>query len=248
MRIRFSHDLEVNVTARTMDRSGNILQEVQSHNVVVNAGRKYLRDLMCCTDYGQLSSDPPPKVPIAPVSVVTDHRIRYVGIGTGSVLQSNTYPGMGAYSEIVTVAGLERPVLVDYSVGGIVPGDPTTCYQWLKQVEPQDGAQELPDDYSAIYRVIFGYNEISCTGQIGEYEMSIPISEFMLFTSAADAYAAAPTPVTPYLAYNKPGTIPAYQSFPGYTLEVPGAFAYNVTTPIVKTPSMMLEVLWELRS
>jgi hypothetical protein len=244
MRIRFSHDLEVNVTARTIDRSGNILQEVQSHNVVVNAGRKYLRDLMCCTNYGQLSSDPPPAVPIAPVSVVTNHRIRYVGVGTGSVLQSNTYPGMGAYSEIVTVAGLERPVLVNYNAGGF--NGPGTERQWLKQVEPQDGAQELPDDYTAIYRAIFGYDEISCVGQIGEYEMSIPVTEFMLFTSAADAYAAAPTPVATYVVYDKSGA--PITSYTGYTLEVPGAFAYNATTPIVVTPAMMLEVLWELRS
>jgi hypothetical protein len=152
---------------------------------------------------------------------------------------------MGAYSEIVTVGGLERPVLVDYSAGAFPGGN---SYQWLKQVEPQDGVEELPDDFSAIFRANFGPNEVSMGSQVGSYGTIVPISEFLLLTSEANAYEFAPTPVISYVVYDDTGIESTRSPYVGYSTEVPGALAYNVTTPIIKTSAMYLEVLWELRS
>lgn len=260
MILRSHFDCEMDVTIRTRNRNGGIVQVV-SKNIVVNNGRKYLRDVVSCKSYGSNSIDPPPPTrtvgeraaALAMITPWTNHRIRYVALGTGGVLQSATYPPVsGTFVEQVSTQGLERPVAVAYRPG-YNPGGLGLCeYQWLKQVEPQNSAEELPDDFSAVYRAFFGYSEVSFSSQPGEYNNVVPISEILLLTSEAEAYTKAPTPAAKYVVLNRDSTVYTWPDgstyFPGCNGDVPGAVAYNLTTPIYKTPNVTLEILWELRS
>ena len=257
MRFKLSQDIESNVLMRTRDREGHIVDQVESHNIVVNLGRTYLRDSMAISQYPILSSTPPPSTPsVSGIVRRSEELIRYVALGVGGQLQTATYPGRGTFTEVVTVRGLERPVPVTYRADPTLVGVGLAAddyWQWVKQVEPQDSADELPDDFSVIYRAVFGYNEVSFSGQIGDYGTSVPISEILLLTSEAQAYSRAPMASATYTvthadlsAYLWPPT--SSSSFPGYGGDVGGAVAYNLTTPIYKTPGVTLEILWELRS
>lgn len=252
MFLRSHFECQSDVTLRTRGLDGRIVQEVHSSNIIINTGRKYLRDVVSAKSYGSSSTDTPPVTPTySDIVPWTYHRTRFVALGTGGILQTSSYPGVGTYVEQVSTRGLERPVPVTYRVGGL-PGHPECQWQWVKQVEPQDGAEELPDDFSAVYRAIFGYSEVSFASQIGEFNNVVPISEVLLLTSAAEAYVTAPTPAAQYrLAMRNGSTYPwpdLSRFFPGCNGDVPGAMAYNLTTPIFKTPNVTLEILWELRS
>lgn len=252
MFVKLSTDLVTNLTLRTRDREGRVVEEVSEHNVVIDLGRTYLRDLLSCRSYDLASSDPPPLVPELGATVWIEDRPKFIGLGAGGKLQSAAYPGQGEYTEVVGIRGLERPLPVKYRPGGAW-GDPTATWQWMKQVEPQDSAIERPDDFSVIFRAVFAYDEVSFADQIGAYGTVVPISEIMLFTSAADAYYKAPTAVDNYVVYESDNsTVWSWpgggSSFPGHGGPVPGAMAYNLTTPIYKTSNVTLEVLWELRS
>lgn len=262
MILRSHLDCEADITIRTRDTSGRIVQEVVSHNIIINGGRKYLRDVVSCTSYGVSSLDPPPPTrthqerasAVNAIVPRTPHRIRYVALGTGGVLQHvGAYPWAGTFTEQVTVRGLERPVAVTYREDYLANSGAPCEWQWLKQVEPQVTSEELPDDFSAVYRAFFGYSEVSFAGQPGEYGSVVPISEVLLLTSEAEAYTTAPVPVDQYVVRNKNGSTFKWpsgaESFPGSGESgVLGAIAYNLTTPINKTPNLSLEILWELRS
>lgn len=255
MLLKLSQDIESNVRIRTRDRNGHIVDQVDSHNVVINIGRKFLRDSMTASLYPISSLTPPPSTPsVAGIVRRSNEMIRYVALGAGGALQTAVYPGVGTFTEVVTVRGLERPLPVTYRADPTLVGlSADDNWQWVKQVEPQDSADELPDDFSVIYRAVFGYNEISFSGQIGDYGTSVPISEVLLLTSEAEAYIRAPMASNAYSVTHATGTAYSWPpssspSFVGYGGDVDGAVAYNLTSPIYKTPSVTLEILWELRS
>jgi hypothetical protein len=283
MIFRLSYDIDVNVRMITRDRDGRILQDIRSHNIVINSGRTFLRDLMAVTSYDRSSiQDPPYKDDITnPYGMNgctprTLARPRYVAVGTGGVLQSYEYPGNGGFQEIVSVPGLERPIPVKLNPDGFVPSPPepyTTSdylWQWMKQVEPQtsDDPNTMRDSFSVTYRAIFNYDELSFPQQIGQYENIIPVTEILLLTSEGDPYVFAPMigpDDTGYVVKNRDDSTYIWpeldehgnmvyvnkQWHRAYTSSdnmVIGALAYNVTTPMVKTPNNTLEILWELRS
>lgn len=244
--------LHHNVKVKTYDEYGVIHYEIQSHNIVINTGRTFLRDIVAAKSYTISSSDPPPATPTySDIVPWTAHKIRYIAVGTGGALQSYGYPGSGSYTEIVTTKGLERPIPVIYRPEGL-PNHPECQWQWMKQVEPQIDSNTLPDEFSVIFKAIFYPHEISFPEQIGSYGTVVPVSEFLLLTSAAEVYTIAPTDKDRYYVYNDDNSLYVWPNgseyFPGYNGDIPAAVAYNISLPVPKTPNLYMEVLWELRS
>lgn len=270
MRFRLDADLVLNVRITTLDLCGNVLGVYESHNTVINLGRRYLRDLLCCKRFPLPSNAPPAVSPVAPEpdEVFTNHRPKYVAVGVGGAFQSYSYPGGGSFMEVVTVPGLERPVPIAMDMsnpnGGGSGGfhQSGKFWQWLKQVEPlnpQD-ARTIPDDFSAVFRCILGPYDVSFVGAPGEYGMVFPLSEFLLMTSAADpykapcAYSGAKYRILkkngePWKWVNpQSGTEQDYFDCYGEGEEVVGAFAFNITIPQIKTPSNVILIEWEQRA
>lgn len=210
-------DYESNVIVTT--RRGHVLVDRrESHNIFINQGRQWLRNLGAAAQYPSETGGVEGDVNLAddvdgsdPYSVVgKTFRVRYIGCGVGGYLQTIDPPGPGGQTEEVQVTQLETPVK-------------TSGEYWLKQVLPQADLEDLeiyPDDYTIRYRAIFEYGELSFLNQVLDLGLNVPISEVGLYTSRA------PTIVNP----NNLGLI-----------------AYNVFSPISKTPKVVLEVAWDLR-
>jgi len=225
---------KVNVRARTVNlKTGEVEEEATVHNIVINTGRVWHRDLIAVETYPGahtvISGSPQNGAgsPVADISLeataVSNHRPRYIGVGVGGNKQTISPPGPGALYETVTIKGLERPVQV---TGGVPP-------YWMRQVDGQtyDEVEYFPDYFPSAfavrYRTLFDDADISFPDQ-PTYGADVPISEYMLFTSAADRS------IEPI---NGTGLI-----------DIVGACAYCTASPIVKTPLNGLEVIWEFRT
>jgi len=276
MKFKLSLDLEVNVTVRTRDRDGRILEEIKSHNVTLDVGRTFLRDSLWCPtmplgSYEAPYADPPLDAVGLKEFAGNNHRPMFVAVGTGGVFQTHSYPGQGTQTEVSTRHGLERPLPVAVNMdppdgiggsGGFRQSG--NFWQWMKQIEPQDTSDpyQSRDGFSLTYRCIFTESEISFAGQAGDYGLAVPVSEFLLLTSAAFPYVA-PTYVlggeykvlkannSPF-EWTPPGGVQQdyFNGFGGVKPgpDVIGALAYNISVPVTKTPNITMEVLWELRS
>jgi len=251
-------DIKANVICILRDRYGMIVSKYESHNIVVNLGRLQARNMLGCSSYP--TGNPVPAITLEEYAIernevkVGNYKIRYIGVGVGGALQSQAYPGIGSKTERVTVNGLERPVLFDYKAAGYTftgmaekgyTGDPPKRL-WLAQVLPQQNTTEyFPDNYKIRFKKIFNYKEISMVNQIGEYGTQVPVTEVGLFTSEADPYRA-PADADPYIVKDMNGD--EMESITGFGGDVPGLFAYNVTVPLIKTPLVTLEIIWEIRT
>ena len=227
---------KVNVTARTFNlKTGETEQEAKIHNIVINTGRVWHRDLIAVENYPGLHTviDGSPQdsdnggnsadeIELA-AEAVSNHRPRYIAVGVGGNKQTISPPGPGALFETVSIKGLERPVQVS---GGVVPF-------WMRQVDGQiyDDLEYFPDyfpsAYAVRYRTLFDDADISFEAQ-PTYGTDVPVSEYLLLTSAADRS------IEPI---NGDGLI-----------DITGACAYCTASPITKTPLNGLEVIWEFRT
>jgi len=258
MKLFLQVDVSFDVVYRIRRKSdGRILDEYRSNNVVVNSGRKFVRDSLASSGYPQSSLElPDPAIGDTPVSdgkivPLTEHRPMYVAVGTGGVLQDRSYPGPGTYPEVITTMGLERPIPVRINLEGLKAnpdplGQPFT-HLWCKQVLPQiPGSSELPDNYTVVYRALFdGAEELSFAGQIGSYGTMIPVSEALLLSSAFHPYQKAPHPHAVYTVTKSDGSTEEYAGYEDG--EVPGAIAYNVCAPRLVLPDTTFEILWYVR-
>lgn len=286
MQFQLSVNAEVNVTVRTRDvRTGRIVHESKSHNIVINIGRKFLRDIICCNDYPTPPNVDPEVYPsvtpggadYTPTTMeeyaLTNHRVRWIAVGTGGSMQSYSYPGRGSQVEIATVKGLERPIPVarsnDPPIGEGLGGYSQRGYfwKWAKEVEPQTLlSDELPDDVTVRFRAVFGASDISFSGQVGSYGLQVPVSEFVLLTSEYSPYHRAPCCARGvvdatdghYQVLKSDGTLWKWTPYPGGTERdhfdcfpttqdgISGGLAYNIGSPIPKSPGVILEVEWEV--
>ena len=219
---------KVNVIARTINlKTGNVEEEVTSHNIVVDLGRQWHRDLLACDSFPATHTVevPPSIVSLGDGYAVNQHRPRYIGVGVGGNKQTTTPPGPGALYEVVTIKGMERPALVT--------GTPAVSPIWMKQIDPQPVGSEdyyldyYPSAYAIRFRTLFDTDEISYATQ-PTYGTNVPVSEFCLLSSRADRT------VEP-----EHGT---------GTIDIPGVVAYTTTSTITKTPLNGLEVIWEFRT
>lgn len=186
---------------------GKIVARRDGHNIWLNLGREYLAQLMTFASF-------------SPNTTIRDDRIQYMGLGIGGTRQIipavanaaplvTAYPGTNAQTDTnPSVLRLERPVRLSgtsidppYSAGDL----------WLGQV--QAPATFDVGNTHVTYRRLFSQVEIS----YGPY-LSVPLSEIMLYTSAADPNV-----------YNNTGV------------------AYDTFDSISKTNAFDLEVAWTVR-
>ena len=214
-----------NVTILKKARNGKVVDRRDSHNVFIDTGRKWLRQLVGVASYAGIphatAGDGANMTGDNGQSGNTDsvavggrtYRPRYIGRGVGGILQSVTPPGKGAQVEEGDIVTLESPVKV--SGGG--------SDVWLQEVLPQGDVSDLeiyPTAFSIRFRAVYDLGDVSFAGQVLDLGTDVPISEIGLFTSEA---------------------------FRGASPDGTGLIAYNIFKPISKTPNFVLEIAWELR-
>jgi hypothetical protein len=202
--MRFIDEIEVKQNLRLIVRErGKIVERRDGHNIFLNLGREWLSQLIAYTTFGPLTGE-------------RDDRIRYMGFGIGGnrQLQLGTapiitpYPGTNAQTDSdPTLTVLERPVRLSGSTDPY-PGQGSDV--WLGQVQAPP-VHPLPTQVT--FSRVFTSTEISY-GPL----LSVPLSEIMLFTNAANPNV-----------YNNTGV------------------AYDTFDTLSKTTAFELEVNWTLR-
>ena len=212
IRYKIEEDLEVKSNLSIVARErGKIVARRDGHNIWLNLGREYLAQLIAYTSF-------------TPLTPERNDRVRYMGLGIGGTRQiapsvanappigggvpPNDYAGTNSQTDAdPTVTRLERPVRVSGS---------TTAYPgqvgdvWLGQVQ----APALhPTATQVTFSRLFTQTEVSYNTYL-----TIPLSEIMLFTSAASPGV-----------YNNTG------------------IAYDTFDTLSKTPAFELEVAWTVR-
>ena len=236
-------EININLRLRTLD-GDKVVDEREKHNVYVMAGRNWLRNLIGSREYPTLTSEANMRDVHLGMAASSDYslteswtspgdyytyRARWIGVGVGGNLQVFTPPGSMSQAEIATVAGLEDPVTVKVST------IPTKSFEWMGQVEaqgdPANLALDFPEDGTIVFRHLFTEDEISFPTSVdylgNVFGTSVPVSEVCLFTSAADPFIA------PHVDAHG-------------LAEVPGVIAYGINDPIIVTPAVSLEVVWEI--
>lgn len=190
----------------TVRERGKLVTRREGHNIWLNLGREYLSQLIAYSSF-------------SPVTPERNDRIRYMGLGIGGTRQLalptanaiplvTAYPGPNSQTDTdANVTSLERPVRIS---GSSDPYPGQALDMWLGQIQ-------APAVHSTATEVTF-------SRLFGEFDLSynpfltVPLSEVMLFTSAAD-----PT------LYNNTGV------------------AYDTFDTISKTSAFQLEVAWTVR-
>jgi hypothetical protein len=173
-----------------------------------------------------------------------DNRVvKYTGFGIGGELQTATiptglgtlgydYPGQQTFSdEDNTVHCLERPIKVSGT-----PGRGAAVGTWLQPcVISIDTPSLFGDSVSSVgIEFMWLFNDTGDLDLAGTYT-NIPLSEIAMFTSAQVATRTA-------------DQVYDYSSPPAYiTNSRQQAIAYHTFSPITKTPSISLEVRWQLK-
>lgn len=190
----------------TARERGKIVARREGHNIWLDLGREYLAQLISFNSFG-------------PDTPVRNDRIKYMGMGIGGTRQlalatansapiSPPYSGTNAQDDVTAaVTTLERPVRVSGSTTNYpgISGD-----AWIGQVS---APPDLSGGTEVVFTRVFTATEIS----YGPF-LSVPLSEVMLFTSAADPEN-----------YQNTGV------------------AYDTFDTISKTSAINLEVKWTIR-
>lgn len=196
-------------------QGGKTVETREGHNVFPDIGREWLAKLVSLTAHD-------------PDVGETDLRIKYMGLGIGSILQADPYlytteypPGSDpnatagneynkSYPIGPPITTLERPVRIS---GGVLPYPGVGGDVWLRGPTAPDFIIVHPTPYSTEYHAFFdGTISELCYGPF----VMMPLSEAGLFLSSAT------TPGEPY------NTLVAYYSF--------------VTIPM--TAASELEIVW----
>lgn len=162
-----------------MRERGKVVQRRDGHNIWLNLGREYLAQLISYTSY-------------TPLTPERNDRIRYMGLGIGGTRQlapatanspplgganpQNDYAGTNSQTDTdPTVTLLERPVRL---VGSSTPYPGLVGDTWLGQIQ-------APTVHGTATEVtfirLFTQTEISYSPYL-----TVPLSEVMLFTGAAN--------------------------------------------------------------
>lgn len=208
--MRFQETVEVKNNLRITARErGKLIARRDGHNIWIDLGREYLAALIALVSYG-------PDVP------ERNDRIKYMGFGIGGTRQiapsvanaapmSVAYPGTNVQTDTdPSVTTLERPVRVSGSTTG--PSDPyNPADVWLGTIQ----APPIHNTTTQVtFRRLFTQTEVSYSTFT-----TVPLSEVMLFTSAAN---------------------PIGQPFNT-------GVAYDTFDTISKTGALELEVEWTVR-
>jgi hypothetical protein len=205
MRIKDTIEVKSNLIITARER-GKIVDRREGHNIWLDLGREYLAQLIA---FQSFSPDTP----------VRDDRIKYMGLGIGGTAQialptansapiSPPYTGTNVQDDVTPiVTTIERPVRIsgsDSAYPGIA-GD-----QWVGQIQ---APPDLSGGTEVVFRRVFTEEEVS----YGPF-LIVPISEVMLFTSAADPESFRNTGV-----------------------------AYDTIATLSKTSAVAIEFVWTIR-
>jgi hypothetical protein len=209
-RVALSNDATIEVKSNlilTMRERGKLRGRRKGHNIFLNLGREWLTQLIAYQSF-------------SPITPFTDYRIRYMGLGIGGNRQlapatANAPPLLTAYPgtnvQIDTdpdVTRLERPVRVLGS---------STDYPAYLSTDTWLGQVQAPALFLSAREVtftrVFTQVEVSYTPYL-----TVPLSEVMLYTSAAATNV-----------YNNTGV------------------AYDVFDTLSKTDAFELEIAWTLQ-
>lgn len=174
---------DINVRVWTETAKGAVADFREGHNVMTDKGREWLRDLACAVAYPSLGTDTDG---LSGDYTRTDHRVRYIGVGSGGVFASG-----GTQRELASVETLESP-LIAYNDG---------VDHYLRTVAGQgyDASTDIiPSATVARYIRHFGFREIN---DIGAQGATVLVSEMGLFTTAAVHTAAVATPAVAYFPF-----------------------------------------------
>jgi hypothetical protein len=173
MRIKDTIEVHSNLKVTARER-GKIVARREGHNIWLDLGREYIAQLIAFQSFG-------------PDVAVRNDRIKYMGVGIGGTAQlalptansapiSPPYTGTNLQDDVTPiVTTIERPVRVSGSTSAYpgLAGD-----QWVGQIQ---APPDLSGGTEVVFRRVFTEEEVS----YGPF-LIVPISEVMLFTSAAD--------------------------------------------------------------
>jgi hypothetical protein len=157
-------------------KDGKIVDQRETHNVITNVGRNWLRNLVGASSYPESGAD------VYGEHSLTDERVRYMAFGVGGALSSDPY--FHSQEELVTVTSLEDFV----AITDVNPEPPSTRY--LIEVMPQTLAnQSFPTPYSIRFSCLIDESLVSFDGNLSysgqPVGTSVPISEAGLYISGA---------------------------------------------------------------
>lgn len=174
MRIKETVKVRNNLRIVARER-GKIIARRDGHNIWLDLGREYLASLISYASYG-------------PDTPERNDRIKYMGFGIGGTRQVapgvanasplvSAYPGSNAQTDLdPTVTTLERPVRISGST--TIPSSPYSGSDvWLGTIQAPP-IHSTPSQVT--FRRLFLQTEISYSSYT-----TVPLSEVMLFTSAA---------------------------------------------------------------
>jgi hypothetical protein len=211
MRLTETVEVKQNLSLIARER-GKIVARRDGHNIWLNLGREYLAQLIAYASFAG----------VFPSGVGTperNDRVQYMGLGIGGTRQIapsvansaplvTAYPGPNAQTDTdPTVTRLERPVRIS---GSSTPYPGLAADAWCGQI--QAPATHSPTT-SVTFKRLFTQMEVSYSPYL-----TVPLSEIMLFTSAANP-----------LVYNNTG------------------IAYDTYDTLSKTDAFELEVAWQVR-
>jgi hypothetical protein len=208
MRLKETVKVKNNLRLTVRER-GKIMARREGHNIWLDLGREYLASLIALVSFG-------------PDVAERNDRVKYMGFGIGGTRQTSpgvanaapmsvAYPGTNVQTDLdPTITTLERPVRVSGSTTS--PSSPYSGSDvWL-------GTIQAPSIHSTAtevtFRRVFTQTEVSYSSFT-----AVPLSEVMLFTSAAN----------PIGVPNNTG------------------IAYDTMDTLTKTGAFELEVDWTVR-
>lgn len=173
MRVVDTIDVKSNLIITARER-GKVVARREGHNIWLDLGREYLAQLISFQSFG-------------PDTPVRNDRIKYMGVGIGGTRQlaltaansspiSPPYSGSNAQTDATaSVTTIERPVRISGS-SSAYPGIAGDVWVGTIQAPP-----DLSGGTEVVFSRVFTEEEVSYAPFL-----SVPLSEIMLFTSAAD--------------------------------------------------------------
>lgn len=146
----------------------------ESHNILTNIGRTWLRNLSGAASYGAI--DAGTGYIEGTGYALTSERVAYLGLGVGGSFSSAPY--FATQEELVTVSALEDYVQI------------TDAPTYLKTVLPQTTVNgSFPDSYTIRFSTILASSEVSFATNVSKSAQAVgtnvPVSEAGLYISGA---------------------------------------------------------------
>lgn len=166
----------VRITAFCKD-TGKVLHQHETHNVLTDTGRTWLRDMCSTLTYANTDAN---SGVVPDADSKTNERPRYVGFGVGGALSSDPTTYWGTQEELSSVTQVEDFVKIS-----------TSPDVYLKEMNAQTLASDsYPNAYSVVFITDIAESEISFAGNVSAsgttVGTNVPVTEVGLYLSGAD--------------------------------------------------------------